>query len=205
MTLDGKRIGFALTGSFCTFERVLKQVEALVRAGADVQPILSENAYDLDTRFMAAEDLRERLERMTGYAPWHLLTQVEPIGPKKLLDLILVAPCTGNTLAKLGAGIADGPVLLACKSMLRNGRPVLLAVSTNDGLNAAAKNIGLLLARKHIYFVPFGQDDPVGKPTSLVACMEYIPASVEAALEHRQLQPVLVSSGEALMGKKDGD
>lgn len=191
MTLDGKRIGFALTGSFCTFARVLEQVKALVRAGAVVQPILSANAHDLDTRFMTAESLHAQLETLTDHAPWHTLNQVEPIGPKKLLDLMIVAPCTGNSLAKLNAGIADGPVLLACKSILRNGGPVLLAVSTNDGLGTAAKNIGSLLARKHIFFVPFGQDDPMDKPTSLVACMERIPEAAEAALEHRQIQPVL--------------
>lgn len=191
MTLDGKRIGFALTGSFCTFSQVLPQVEALVQGGAQVQPILSGPAHGLDTRFMTSEALDEALVNITGNAPWHSLAQVEPIGPRQLLDLLIIAPCTGNTLAKLATGLADTAVTLAVKSTLRNAKPIVLAISTNDGLAGAAKNIGQLLARKHYFFVPFGQDDPVEKPCSLVAHMDLIPQACLAALENRQLQPLL--------------
>jgi len=194
MKLMNKRIGFAMTGSYCTFARVLKQVQALVEAGAQVQPILSAVSHDLDTRFMSATELVLQLECITGKQPWYTLQQVEPIGPKQLLDLMIIAPCTGNSLAKLAVGIADTPALLAAKSTLRNGGPVLLAVSTNDGLAGAGKNIGALFARKHIFFVPFGQDDPKGKPSSLVARMESILEAAEEALEHRQIQPVLLGA-----------
>lgn len=191
MILTGKRIGFALTGSFCTFDRVFPQVEALMHAGADVLPITSFNVYDLDTRFFAAEDVRKRLREATGKEPLHTLGAVEPIGPKRLLDLLIIAPCTGNTLAKLACGIADTPVTLAAKSHLRNSGPVLLAVSSNDGLAAAAKNIGELLTRRFYFFVPFEQDDPKGKPRSLVARMEDIPECAILALGGDQMQPIL--------------
>lgn len=192
MNIEGKRIGFALTGSFCTFERVFPQIEGLVRAGAEVTPILSFNAYALDTRFFKAEEVRERIRGITSKEALHTLEDVEPIGPKKLLDLLIIAPCTGNTLAKLSAGIADTPVTLAAKSHLRNNGPVLVAVSTNDGLAVAAKNIGELLSRRHYYFVPFEQDDAEKKPRSLVAVMERLPESAALALSGEQIQPVIL-------------
>lgn len=191
MNLSGKTVGFALTGSFCTFSRVFPQVKALAEAGARVIPILSFNAWALNTRFYRASEVQGILQEITGEMPLHQLETVEPIGPRKLLDLLIIAPCTGNSLAKLAAGIADTPVTLAAKSHLRNERPVLLAVSTNDGLAAAAKNIGALQAAKHYYFVPYGEDAPEGKPRSLVAHFEEIPACAAAAMEGRQLQPML--------------
>ncbi len=192
MNLSGKTIGFALTGSFCTFARVFPQAEALVRAGARVIPVLSFNAWALDTRFFKAEQVRARLREITGEEPLHTLEAVEPFGPKKALDLLVIAPCTGNTLAKLAAGIADTPVTLAAKSHLRNERPVLIAVSTNDALAAAAKNIGALSAARHYYFVPYGQDAPDGKPRSLVAHFDKIPECACAALAGVQTHPMLV-------------
>ncbi len=191
MELEGKRIGFALTGSFCTFSRVFPQAEALHRARAEVIPIFSFSTYDLDTRFFPAEEVRLRMQNATGREPLHTLTDVEPIGPKHLLDLLIIAPCTGNSLAKLAAGIADTPVTLAAKAHLRNDGPILLAVSTNDGLAAAAKNIGELLTRRHYFFVPFEQDDAQGKPRSLVARMEEIIPCAKLALQGIQPQPIL--------------
>jgi dipicolinate synthase subunit B len=187
-----KTIGFAMCGSFCTFEPVLAAMTRLAREYETVQPILSFAAGSVDSRFGAAADFRARIEAICKRPVWDTLAQVEPIGPRKLLDLLVVAPCTGNTLAKLAAGVADGPVTLACKAQLRNARPVVLAVSTNDGLAANARSIGVLLDRKHLIFVPFGQDDPAKKPTSLVADMARIPETVEAALRGVQLQPLLV-------------
>lgn len=185
-------IGFALCGSFCTFEPVLAALARLARDYETVQPILSAAVAQTDSRFGAAADFRGRIEAICRRPAWDSLTQVEPIGPKKLLDLLIIAPCTGNTLAKLAAGIADTPVTLACKAHLRNARPVVLAVSTNDGLAANARSIGVLLDRKQFYFVPFGQDDAQKKPASLVADMNRIPETAAAALEGRQLQPLLL-------------
>ena len=190
--MNRKTIGFALCGSFCTFEPVLAAMTRLAREYETVQPILSAAAGSTDTRFGAAAEFRARIEAICRRPVWDSLAQAEPIGPKKLLDLLVVAPCTGNTLAKLAAGIADGPVTLACKAQLRNARPVVLAVSTNDGLAANARSIGTLLDRRQLYFVPFGQDDPEKKPASLVADMSRIPETVEAALRGEQLQPILL-------------
>ena len=184
-------IGFAMTGSFCTFERVLRQMEALVRRGSEVVPVLSFNAGTLDTRFMTAEHLRARIVEITGNEPIDTLAGAEPIGPKKMTDVFLIAPATGNSLAKLAGGIYDTPALLGAKSHLRNDRPLVLAVSTNDGLGAAAQNIGRLLNVRNIYFVPFGQDDPVKKPRSLVADFTQIPRTIAAALSGVQMQPML--------------
>ena len=184
-------IGFALCGSYCTYDRVFPVIEAL-RKESKVIPILSEAAYTTDSRFGTAEHWKTRLEEICGCPPLHLISQVEPIGPKGLLDILVIAPCTGNTLAKLAHSIADGPVTMAAKSHLRNGRPVLVAVSTNDGLAGAGENIGRLLARKHYYFVPFGQDDPLKKPTSLIADFAQIPQAVEGALAGQQIQPMLL-------------
>lgn len=189
-------IGFAMTGSFCTFERVLKQMEALVRRGYEVLPVLSFNAGTLDTRFMTAEHLCARIVEITGNEPIDTLAGAEPIGPKKMTDVFLIAPATGNSLAKLAAGIYDTPVLLGAKSHLRNDRPLVLAVSTNDGLGAAAQNIGRLLNVRNIYFVPFGQDDPVKKPRSLVADFSQIPRTIAAALSGVQMQPMLSYGAE---------
>ncbi len=191
--LKGKRVGLVMTGSFCTFQKVFDQLEPLKQAGCQLYPILSEKAYTLDTRFFTAQQVRERLLQATGREIWHTLQQVEPIGPKKLLDLVIVAPCTGNTLARLAQGGVDSPAAMAVKSHLRNGRPVLLAISTNDGLGVSARNIAQLLTMRHIYFVPYGQDDPTGKPASLVAHMELLTQAAQAALEGKQLQPVLRS------------
>ena len=189
-------IGFAMTGSFCTFERVLKQMEALVRRGYEVVPVLSFNAGMLDTRFMTAEHLRARIVEITGNEPIDTLAGAEPIGPKKMTDVFLIAPATGNSLAKLAGGIYDTPALLGAKSHLRNDRPLVLAVSTNDGLGAAAQNIGRLLNVRNIYFVPFGQDDPVKKPRSLVADFNQIPRTIAAALSGVQMQPMLSYGAE---------
>ena len=189
-------IGFAMTGSFCTFERVLKQMEALVRRGYEVVPVLSCNAGMLDTRFMTAEHLRARIVEITGNEPIDTLAGAEPIGPKKMTDVFLIAPATGNSLAKLAGGIYDTPALLGAKSHLRNDRPLVLAVSTNDGLGAAAQNIGRLLNVRNIYFVPFGQDDPVKKPRSLVADFSQIPRTIAAALSGVQMQPMLSYGAE---------
>jgi dipicolinate synthase subunit B len=197
MELAGKRIGFAVTGSFCTFAQILPQVKTLVDAGADVTPILSYNASRLDTRFFKAEDFKRILKEITGHDIIDDLTRAEPIGPKKLLDLVIIAPCTGNTLAKLALGITDTPVLLAAKAHLRNASPVLIAVSTNDALAANAKNLGLLLNTRNIYFVPYRQDDSVKKYASIVADMTLIPEAAALALEGKQMQPVMLDPKQA--------
>lgn len=183
-------IGFAVCGSFCTFSKMFPAMEALASM-YHVIPIFSQASATTDTRFGNAEAHLKRAEQICGNAPILTITQAEPIGPKKQLDALVIAPCTGNTLAKLSCGIADGPVTMAAKSHLRNGRPVLIAVSTNDALGAAAENIGRLMGRKHYFFVPFRQDDPTGKPTSMVADFSKIPAALEAALIGRQIQPVV--------------
>ena len=183
-------IGFAMTGSFCTYSHVFPVMEALAKEHR-VIPIFSQSACAIDSRFgQAAEHLR-RAEEICGAAPICTVAQAEPIGPKKLLDVLVVAPCTGNTLAKLAHSIADTPVTMAVKSHLRNGRSVVIAVSTNDALAGAAENIGKLLGRRHYYFVPFGQDDPQNKPTSMVAHFDKIPETVTEALKGRQIQPVI--------------
>ena len=183
-------IGFAMSGSFCTFSKMFPVMEAL-REKYDILPIFSEHVYTLDTRFGTAEEHIQRAEAICGVPVIHTIAQAEPIGPKKLLDALVIAPCTGNTLAKLSCGIADTAVTMAAKSHLRNGRPVILAVSTNDALAAAAENIGRLLARKHYYFVPFRQDDAEKKPTSMVADFSQIPRTLELALQGRRVQPVM--------------
>lgn len=184
-------LGFALCGSFCTFHTVFPVLRELVKT-YEIIPILSPNAASLDTRFGSAKETISTLTEICGRAPITTLTQAEPIGPQKLLDALVIAPCTGNTLAKISHSIADTSVTMACKSHLRNGRPVVIGISTNDGLAGAAENLGRLLARKHFYFVPFRQDDPQGKPTSLVADFSLLPETVAQALENRQLQPILL-------------
>lgn len=184
-------LGFAMCGSFCTFNAVLTQLEAMRAEFPKIIPIMSTISYETDTRFGTAEDFRARLERACGQPVIHTIAQAEPIGPKKLLDVLVIAPCTGNTLAKLANGIADTPVTLAAKAHLRNERPIVLAVSTNDALAGNAPSIGTLLTRRHYYFVPFSQDNAAKKPRSMVAHFELLPETIAAALEGRQLQPLL--------------
>jgi dipicolinate synthase subunit B len=186
------RVGFALTGSFCTIDKALRAMEEAAGEFSHLIPILSPVTGETDTRFGRADDLREKVTALCGGPIIDTIPGAEPIGPKKLLDALVIAPCTGNTLAKLAAGIADTAVTMAAKAHLRNGRPVILAVSTNDGLAGAARNLGELLARRHYYFVPFRQDDPQGKPTSLVADMSLVTATVKEALAGRQIQPMLL-------------
>ena len=184
------KLGFAMCGSFCTFHQVFPIMEALAKEH-EVIPIFSPTSYTTDSRFGTAQAHIRRAAEICGTDPLYTISQVEPIGPKKLLDALVIAPCTGNTLAKLSHGIADTSVTMATKSHLRNGRPVIIAVSTNDALGVAAENIGRLMARQHIYFVPFGQDDCVRKPTSMVADFTKIPEALASAMEGRQLQPIL--------------
>ena len=184
-------VGFAMCGSFCTFSKVFPVMEAMAKEHR-VYPIFSFAAAATDSRFGKAEEFLTQAEAICGRPVIRTIADAEPIGPKRLLDLLVVAPCTGNTLAKLSRSIADTPVTMAAKSHLRNGRPVLVAVSTNDGLAGAGENIGRLLARKHYYFVPFGQDDPLKKPTSLIADFAQIPQAMEGALAGQQIQPMLL-------------
>ena len=186
------KLGFAVTGSFCTFAPMLKSMEACREQGFDIFPILSPAAAQTDTRFGKAADFLAKIQEISGRPPILVIVGAEPIGPKALLDVLVIAPCTGSTLARLAHGFSDTAVSMAAKSMWRNGRPVVLAVSTNDGLAGSAKNIGLLMEKKHVYFVPYRQDAPEEKPTSLVADFGRIGDTVDAALEGRQLQPVLL-------------
>ena len=185
------RIGFALCASFCNHPQILKQYEQLAQRH-ELIPIVSENAAQYDTRFGRAEDLLERLESLAGRRAVRTIVEAEPLGPQGRMDVLVVAPCTGNTLAKLAGGITDGPVSMAAKSHLRNGRPVVLAIATNDGLSASAPNIAALLNRKNYYFVPFGQDNAEEKPHSLIADFSLILPTAEQALAGRQLQPLLL-------------
>lgn len=191
MELENKKIGFAMCGSFCTYKRVIEELERICKLGATVYPIMSQMSYSTDTRFGKACEFIEHIERISQNKIIHTIKDAEPIGPKGYLDVLVIAPCTGNTLAKLATGIADSTVTLAAKAHLRNQKPLVIAVSTNDGLSNAAKNIGALLNYKHIYFVPFGQDDYKNKPNSLVADMSKIRDTVSLSLDGRQLQPVL--------------
>ncbi|MDD4493240.1 MAG: dipicolinate synthase subunit B [Eubacteriales bacterium] len=193
MQLKGFFIGFGLTGSFCTHASILPRIEEIVRNGAEVQPILSDTAYNFDTKFGTAKNLISSLENITGRKVWKSIVEVEPIGPKSLLDVMVVAPCTGNTLAKLAYGITDTPVTMACKAQLRNLKPLVISVSTNDGLGANAKNIAALYNTKNVFIVPFYQDNPKEKPNSLNSKPELILPAIEAALEGKQLQPLLCS------------
>ncbi len=185
------RVGFAISGSFCTFARILEEIETLKAAGMDITPILSFNAATLDTRFGTAAEFTEKLTELTGHRPLTTLTEVEPIGPKALFDVLVCAPCTGSTLARLACGLSDTPVSLAVKSHLRRSRPVVIAVSTNDALGASMRNIALLKNTKHLYFVPLRQDDPVNKPNSLVADFSLIESTIAAARAGTQIQPLL--------------
>jgi dipicolinate synthase subunit B len=195
MRFSGIKLGVALTGSHCTIPDVLPIIQLLKEEGASITAIFSPAVQQTDSRFGKAADLYQQVTTIIGSKPLTEMVQVEPIGPQKILDLILVAPCTGNTLAKMAMGITDTCVLLACKAQLRNNRPVVIAVSTNDGLSVNTRNLGTLLNRKNIYLVPFGQDAPTAKPASLIAKMNLIPETLLAALEGRQLQPVIVGHG----------
>ena len=190
--MEGVKIGYALTGSFCTFEKTLFQMKKLIENGFEIIPIMSFNAYNLDTRFGKAKYFRDEIEKICGREIISTITAAEPIGPKRLTDVMLVLPCTGNTLAKLAGGIYDTPVTLAVKSHLRNQRPVVIGVSSNDSLSCTAKSIGMLLNNKHYYFVPMKQDDPEKKPFSVVCDFTLAEASIEAALYGKQLQPILI-------------
>lgn len=194
-TRPGSRgtIAFAMCGSFCTFEAAVPQAARLVSAGWRVLPVMSFAAAGLDTRFGRAADWKDKLEEITGQPVLDSLTAVEPLGPKGLARALVIAPCTGTTLARLAVGLSDTPVTLAAKSLLRVGCPVVIAVSTNDGLGASAENIARLLNRKHYYFVPFAQDDWVNKPQSLKANLNLLPETLEAALDGRQVQPTLIN------------
>lgn len=189
--LAGLKVGAAVCGSFCTFSRVFRALSELADAGCDITPIMSECAYTTDTRFGRAQEHAAKLFDITGKTVLHEIVTTEPIGPKKMFDVLLVAPCTGNTLAKLAAGIVDTPVCMAVKSHLRNQRPVVIAVSTNDALAGASKNIGILRNYRSFYFVPVFQDDCIGKPFSMIADFSKIPQTIEAALEGKQLQPMI--------------
>ncbi|MDS1029061.1 dipicolinate synthase subunit B [Bacillota bacterium LX-D] len=193
MLLKGKKIGFAVTGSHCTLARIPREVQRLVDEGANILPILSKSVAMTDTRFGTAESWRKALVDITKNEPITSIKDAEPIGPKGLLDALIIAPCTGNTLAKLANGIIDSTVLMAAKAHLRNQKPLVIAVSTNDGLGLNARNIGVLLNVKNIYFVPFGQDDPKKKANSLVAKMDKILETLLEAFEGKQIQPILSS------------
>ena len=190
--LSGVRLGFALCGSFCNAARAVAAAEACACAGASILPVVSEHFSSISTRFGEPEDFLAPLRALSGGKLIRTIPEAEPIGPKNLTDAMAVCPCTGNLLAKLSAGITDGTVPMAVKSHLRGGKPVILCIATNDGLAAAARNLGDLLNRRHYYFVPFGQDDPQGKPTSLVADFSLLPETVSAALRGMQLQPLLL-------------
>ncbi|NLM84622.1 MAG: dipicolinate synthase subunit B [Clostridiales bacterium] len=189
--MDDRTIGFALCGSYCTFDKALRTLSELSEKYDNIVPIMSERAYSTDTRYGKAKDFIDEIEAICGRSVIHTIAQAEPIGPKNLLDLLIIAPCTGNTLAKIAHGITDSSVTMAAKAHLRNGKPVLIAISTNDGLTGNAPNLGLLLNRKNVYFVPFGQDDPVKKPGSLVADFRLVPEAAELALRGVQMQPIL--------------
>lgn len=192
MNILGKKIGFGLTGSFCTLDKALIQMEKLAFLGADIIPVISFMVDSTDTRFGSAQYFRNRIMAVTGKDCINTIIDAEPLGPKMQLDLMVVLPCTGNTLAKLAIGITDTPVTMAVKAHLRNNKPVLLGIATNDGLGASGKNIGLLQNTNNIYFVPYRQDDPEKKYNSLVCRTELFISSVEAALEGKQIQPVII-------------
>jgi dipicolinate synthase subunit B len=193
MTISGKNVGVALTGSYCTFDSVFLQIEQLVQENANVYTIFSDRSQVTDSRFGKAEDFLQKAKAITGNDPIKTIVEAEKLGPNNLLDIVIIAPCTGNTLAKLANAIIDSPVLMAAKGQLRNLKPVVLAISTNDALSNNLKNIGLLINAKNVYFVPFGQDNYKGKPNSMVAHFDLIVPTLEAALEGRQIQPIVLA------------
>lgn len=192
MEIKGKKIGFVLTGSFCTFRKVIPKMKEILQQGAEILPIMSFNSYHLDTKFGKAKDMIEEIEEITGRKIIHTIVDAEPIGPKKMTDIMIIAPCSGNTMSKLACDIIDTPATMAAKSHLRNNRPLVIAPSTNNGLSGNAENIGKLLNRKQYYFVPFRQDNPITKPRSIVFDAEYIIKTLEYALEGEQISPILI-------------
>lgn len=192
MKLEGKNIGIAVTGSFCTFDKIETQIKNLLNEGANVYPIFSKNVQTMDSRFGSTQEFIKKISEMTGNKPILTIEDAEPIGPKSYLDILIIAPCTGNTLAKLVNGITDTPVLMAAKAHMRNSKPLVISVSTNDALGINFKNIGSLLNLKNIYFVPFGQDNAFNKPTSMIAHTELIVNTLEKALDGQQIQPVII-------------
>ena len=196
MNLNGKKIGFAVCGSFCTFSKVMPQVEKLVSLGADVHPIMSEMAFSTDTRFGLAKDFADYLQKTTGHNIINTVQGAEPIGPKGFLDAVVIAPCTGNTAAKIANGVTDSCVSMAAKANLRNRKPLVIAISTNDALGINAKNIGMLLSLQNVFFVPFGQDDCINKPDSIVADMNKIIPTLECALDGKQIQPIIFAKNQ---------
>ena len=192
MQLEGKRIGFVFTGSFCTFRKTIEELKKIVKLNADVIPIMSEHSYTMDTKFGKAQDFINEIENITNKKILHTIQDVEVLGPKEMLDIIVVAPATGNTIAKLANDMIDGTATMAVKSHLRRERPVVIAISTNNGLSGAAENIGKLLNRKHYYFVPFKQDNPITKPRSIVFDPDYLIKTIEFALDKEQIEPILL-------------
>ncbi len=192
MQLEGKRIGFVFTGSFCTFRKTIEELKKIVKLNANVIPIMSEHSYTMDTKFGKAEDFINEIEDITNKKILHTIQDVEVLGPKEMLDIIVVAPATGNTIAKLANDMIDGTATMAVKSHLRRERPVVIAISTNNGLSGAAENIGKLLNRKHYYFVPFKQDNPITKPRSIVFDPDYLIKTIEFALDNEQIEPILL-------------
>lgn len=192
MDFNGIKIGFVLTGSFCTFKKTIPEMKKLVQKGAEVIPVMSYNAYNLDTKFGDAKDFIDEIETITGKKIIHTIQGAEPIGPKKMTDIMIIAPATGNTIAKLANDIIDTPATMAAKSHLRNNNPLIIAVSTNNGLSGNAENIGKLLNRINYYFVPFRQDNPITKPRSIVFDSTYIEKTIEYALNREQIQPILL-------------
>ena len=191
-SLNELNLGVALCGSFCTFAKTIALIEELVNTGINVFPIMSFNAYNTSTRFGDQADIIHQIESLTHKSIIHTIVDAEPLGPKGILDAILIAPCTGNTLAKMTYGITDTPVLLAAKSLMRNGKPIIIALATNDGIGANLKNIGHMMNKKDVYFVPLGQDDTIKKPYSLVADFSKVLLTVELALDHKQIQPFFI-------------
>jgi len=192
LELVGKNVGYALTGSFCTFRTSIKEMENLVKLGCNVFPIMSFHSYTLDTKFGKAEDFIQEIETLTGHKIIHTIQGAEPIGPKAMFDILVVAPCSGNTIAKLAYDIIDTPVCMAVKSLLRINRPIVIGISTNNGLSGAAENIGKLLNRKNYYFIPFKQDNPITKPRSIVCDFSYLQKTLEYALDREQIGPILL-------------
>ena len=192
MELNGIKIGFVLTGSFCTFKKTIPKIKELINQGAQVLPIMSYNSYELDTKFGKAKDFISQIESITNKKIIHTITEAEPIGPKKLTDIMIIAPCSGNTMAKLACDIIDTPAVMSAKSHLRNGNPLVIAPSTNNGLSGNAENIGKLLNKQNYYFVPFKQDNPITKPRSIVFDSEYIIKTIKFALDGEQISPILL-------------
>lgn len=196
MNLQGKRIGFGLTGSHCTYEAVLPEIEKLVHLGSEVIPVVTYTLKNTNTKFGDGIDWLAKIEKATGREAIASIVDAEPLGPREPLDCMVIAPLTGNSMSKFANALTDSPVLMAAKATLRNSKPVVLGISTNDALGLNGVNLMRLMAAKNIYFIPFGQDDPNLKPTSMVSRMDLLPETVMAALNNKQLQPVIIERGE---------